>query len=136
MKTLDEEIKSISEKHQSLLEKWFNKYKGDEVGRNEFTWDGPSDWHKWMSQKRKILFLLKEARSEFQPSVKGQKIENKTGRNIARWKLAITKIAENPGEYLSFPSTVELPADYSGPISATHSGRFGASDSGAISATF
>lgn len=99
---MKEEILTPQDRHQKILEMLYEKYKDSENDIMEFTWDGPSDWKKWEEQKPKILFLLKEAHSGFQPCIPNQKIENKTGRNISRWKNAIKLLFENSKDSPTF----------------------------------
>ena len=104
---MNNEYKIRGEMHKNILQKLYNKYKDLENDKNEFTWDGPSNWEKWENQLPKILFLLKEARAEFQPCVPNQIIENKTGRNMARWRFAIQKLYERPNVVIQYPINTE-----------------------------
>lgn len=57
-----------------------------------FCWDGPSNWDFYYSSKPRIMFLLKEPRNDFQPSVPNQKIDSKFMMNISRWKTLIQRL--------------------------------------------
>lgn len=95
--------------HEQLFEKFMEKYKPfEEEGKGELTWDGPSNWDLWESQKLKIMFLVKEARQGAHPCVPNQSIEGKFPRNISRWKYAIQKIFLENIKDPHFPTQNEL----------------------------
>jgi hypothetical protein len=96
------------QKHRQLLEHWYAKYRDREVDTCEFTWDGPCDWELWDRQVPKIVFLVKEAREGFHPELKGQEITNKFGRNLLRWKNALTQLFHEPSLRISFPAQEQI----------------------------
>lgn len=96
--------------HKALLQKCYDgKYASWEDEIKEFTWDGPSNWKLWCSQKPGVLFLAKEAHSGYHPSVPNQEISNKGGKNIARWNFAIQSLYEDRNKDLAFPDDSQLP---------------------------
>ena len=94
--------------HQELLRKLQEKYQPFLTGKNEFTYDGPSNWDIWETEKLKILFLVKEARLGYHPCVKEQPTTSRFSRSIARWKIAIKKSIIN-NEKILLPKNYELP---------------------------
>lgn len=99
----------MEKKHKELLEKWSLERPDYSDNNNiEFTYDGPANWEKWLVQKPKILFLMKEAHSGYHPCKHQEGINEKFILNITRWKFAIKGIYENPNDNITLPSDEDL----------------------------
>ena len=90
--------------HEQLMNEWYLKYRDIESDTVKFTWDGPSKWEKWINTTPKLLFLAKEARGEYEPSITPDNINNSFGKNIARWNYVIKSFFKQKGFELNYPS--------------------------------
>jgi hypothetical protein len=98
-------FKNYEEKQNNLFHKWIEKH--PEIENNKFTWDGivaqsEEEFSFWLNSKAKILFLVKEAHGEYEPSIPTE-IEKKFNLNLARWKYLVEGFFTN-GEVPNFPS--------------------------------
>ena len=95
---------SNREKHEQLLKDWKEKYKklkGDEIS---FTQDGPVDWVVWETQKPKILFLLKEAFDDGNPTM--AKATGNFAKNILSWKYVLQKLYNDINGQINFDDVI------------------------------
>ena len=98
--------KEYKQKSDVLLKKW---HQGKYKDADDFSYDGISDFDIWSNQSLKVLYLLKETNSNFQPSICEQKINGSFGLNLARWDYAIKCIFKNPDTIPKFPDDDDLP---------------------------
>ena len=96
------------EKHQELLKEFYSKYEPILNETKEFVFDGPSNWELYENSTVKIMFLVKESRNGYHPSVPNQKTNTKFMRNLARWKCLINDVYLVKSEF-EFPSNSDLP---------------------------
>lgn len=104
---------TTKERHSIILEEFYKKYQKLETDKYEYTWDGPSDWENWEKTTPKILFLVKEARKGFHPSVSSQSSDNKLAKNLFRWTIAINT-AINQSKLSNFPDDNLIPPTMDG----------------------
>lgn len=95
------------EEHIKLLKDLEEKYLKSDMQYYEYVWDGPSNWELYENSFPKILFLVKESRNGYHPSIPLQKVNTKFMRNIARWSLIIDKAFEQ-NELPTMPSNSDL----------------------------
>jgi hypothetical protein len=99
-------INDFESKAEDLFDRWEKRYPDRNL---VFSHDGISDYGIWTQQKLKVLFLLKEAHSGYEPNGKGQPIVGLFGWNLARWSFALKELYQNPNVLPSFPSASDLP---------------------------
>lgn len=100
-------IEELKKAYQNLLNEWSSARKEYDT-KDGFTWDGPSDWENYFAQKPRILFVTKEAHSEYNPDTPIDKINGAFHLNLARWKYAIKSLYDNPNKSLEFLEDSEL----------------------------
>jgi hypothetical protein len=98
-------FKNYAERQNDLFNnKWIDHLEDE---NKKFTWDGivaqnEEEFDLWLNSKEKILFLVKEAHGDYEPSIPAD-IERKFNLNLARWKYLIEGYATN-GEIPNFPA--------------------------------
>lgn len=98
-------FKNYEEKQNDLFNNKWIDHSEDES--KKFTWDGivaqnEEEFSLWLNSKAKILFLVKEAHGDYEPSIPAE-IERKFNLNLARWKYLIEGFFTN-GEVPNFPA--------------------------------
>lgn len=102
------DFKSYQDLHNELLNKW-SEYPDDKEKR--FTFDGivaqtEEDYVDWENSKAKILFLVKEAYADYEPTIPVN-IKRTFHLNMARWKYLIEGFFAN-GEIPEYPDNEML----------------------------
>lgn len=108
-------FKNYQEKQNDLFNNKWIDHPEDE--NKKFTWDGivaqnEEEFSIWLNSKAKILFLVKEAHGDYEPSIP-TKIERKFNLNLARWKYLIEGFFSN-GEVPRFPDDEILKGNNTG----------------------
>jgi hypothetical protein len=97
-------FKNYEEKQNELFNTKWTDHPEDE--NKKFTWDGivaqnEEEYDLWLNSKAKILFLVKEAHGDYEPSIPTE-IERKFNLNLARWKYLCEEYAAT-GKIPNFP---------------------------------